>query len=339
MWNDKDAVIGEGSPWALASGDAVQWLAPDWQGTIGDAPRDPWGARPAATCVVDGAQLGYRGELEFDAETWLRHRVYQPASRCFSQPDPLAPVPGTASAANHYHYAANNPIGRSDPLGLHPLTDKELQAVRDRMDRNLLEQGRDFTVAHAGDISAITGIAAYGLAFTPLAPVSPFLGGVSAGLSVLSARQSFAKHDIVGGVIDLAGVGLGGAAAYKGFRAIRAGVHMKRATHTAVDAIEAGRGAESVGLSRLAETKYSEYDHLVAKARGSSIARHTLRGEAQALSTAGTSLNVVSLARSHATDVGIPPNSRSCPQELPRSACRERCRSDTHRACRGRTTR
>jgi hypothetical protein len=123
---------------------------------------------------------------------------------------------------------------------------------------------------------------------------------------VLSARQSFANHDIAGGVIDLAGVGLSGAAAYKGFRAIRAGIHMKRATHTAVDAIEAGRGAEGVGLSRLADTKYSEYDYLVAKARESSIARHTLGAHVQALSTAGTSLNVVGLARSHATDVGIP---------------------------------
>jgi YD repeat-containing protein len=40
-WHGDGAVIGEGSPWAHASAGAVQWLAPDWQGTIGDAPRDP----------------------------------------------------------------------------------------------------------------------------------------------------------------------------------------------------------------------------------------------------------------------------------------------------------
>jgi RHS repeat-associated protein len=316
-WNGNGAVIGEGTPWALASAGAVQWLAPDWQGTIGDATRDPWGARPAAASVVGGAQLGYRGELEFDAETWLRHRVYQPASRCFAQPDPLAPEPATASAANHYHYAANNPIGRSDPLGLHPLTDKELQAARANVDHNILEKAGDFTVDHAGDISAVTGLAAYGLAFTPLAPISPFLGVVSAGLSGLSARQSFAKHDIVGGVIDLAGVGMTGLAATKGLIAARASVAMKTADKDAVAAINAARGAQRVGLSRLAETKYSEYDQLVARGGASSIARRTPAKQARRWGTASTSLTAVSLVRSHATDIGLKPIPPIVPARVP----------------------
>jgi hypothetical protein len=37
-WIGGDAVVGEGAPWALAGGGAAQWLAPDWQGTIGDLP-------------------------------------------------------------------------------------------------------------------------------------------------------------------------------------------------------------------------------------------------------------------------------------------------------------
>ena len=31
-WDGVNAVVGEGSPWVLASGDAARWLAPDWRG-------------------------------------------------------------------------------------------------------------------------------------------------------------------------------------------------------------------------------------------------------------------------------------------------------------------
>jgi RHS repeat-associated protein len=149
-WMDQSAVIGHGSPWALAAGGATAWLAPDWQGTIGNDARDPWGAAQSAAGPGFGGRLrlGYRGELEFDGETWLRNRAYDPASRSFLQPDPLAPVPGTACAANPCHYAANNPIGLSDPLGLRPITDAELQKYRDRMDGSLF--GAFGTAAGAG---------------------------------------------------------------------------------------------------------------------------------------------------------------------------------------------
>jgi RHS repeat-associated protein len=304
-WNGKGAVIGEGSPWALASAGAVQWLAPDWQGTIGDKPRDPWGARPGETGLLADAQLGYRGEVEFDAETWLRHRVYQPASRCFSQPDPIAPAPGTASAANQYHYAANNPIGRSDPLGLHPLTDKELKAAQASVDHNILDKAKDYTVDHAGDISAITGIAAAGLAFTPLAPLSPFLAGVSGVTGALSSYQNFRDGKPVQGVVDAVSIGVGGVAAYKALRAGQAASDMTHATQMAVDAIEAGRGAQHAGLSRLANTKYSEYDDLAARARAASTDRRILTEQTHALNAAGVTVNVLTLADSHAKDVGI----------------------------------
>jgi RHS repeat-associated protein len=116
---------------------------------------------------MDGhdVRLGYRGQIEFDGEIWLRNRTYDPASRSFQQPDPLAPVPGTASAANPYHYAANNPLGLSDPLGLRAVTDHELQAVRDRMDRGWADDVGDYVGEHAGDISAISVV---------LAPIGAF---------------------------------------------------------------------------------------------------------------------------------------------------------------------
>jgi RHS repeat-associated protein len=77
--------------------------------------------------------LGYRGELEFDGAVWLRNRVYDPGTRAFLSPDPLAPVLGTACAANPYHYAANDPVGLLDPLGLRPLSENELAEIHKRM--------------------------------------------------------------------------------------------------------------------------------------------------------------------------------------------------------------
>jgi len=215
-WNGHSAVVGEASPWALASEGGAQWLAPDWQGTIGDAARDPWGAVVAAPGDTRaGPQLGYRGEVEFAGATWLRNRVYHPASRAFQQPDPFPPQLGTVSALNPYHYAANNPIGLSDPLGLRPVSDKDLQHIRNRMDRNLLQKTGDYTYDHAGEISAVTGIAAVALSFTPLAPLSPFLGGISVATGGISAYKAFQAGDTDGAVIDVvsiipgvAGVGL-----------------------------------------------------------------------------------------------------------------------------------
>jgi RHS repeat-associated protein len=132
-WLDGQAVIGADAPWALAGGDgAATWLAPDWQGTIGPPRPDPWGAPPGDPTGAGGPALGYRGELEFAGDVWLRARVYEPASRSFLSPDPLPPIAGTAWEANPYSYAADNPIGFSDPLGLRPITDAEIDAIRER---------------------------------------------------------------------------------------------------------------------------------------------------------------------------------------------------------------
>jgi RHS repeat-associated protein len=210
LWLGADAVVGEGSPWALSNGGAARWLAPDWQGTVGNAARDPWGTLLEPETA--NRRLGYRGEIELDSEIWLRNRVYQPSTRAFSQPDPLAAVPGTASAANTYHYAANNPIGRSDPLGLRPVTDRELEEIRNHMGRGGIQKVVDGALGVSGAVSAATAVAA--LACAPI----PGMQGVALGLGVVSAATGIAagynayRHgDTPGAVVDVGGAMVGAA--------------------------------------------------------------------------------------------------------------------------------
>jgi len=208
-WLGDRAVIGAGQPWATARAGEAEWLAPDWQGTIG-GPRDAFGAPAQA-----GLALGYRGELEFGGLTWLRNRVYDPSARGFLSPDPLPPVPGTAYGANTYHYAGNDPLSRVDPLGLRPVTDQELREIRDRMGQNFFSRNADWIAAGAliglGVVVMCTGVGG---------PI----GAAMIGGGLLSAGASAGIQKITTGHVDygqvavagLIGAGAGGAGAVAG---------------------------------------------------------------------------------------------------------------------------
>ena len=195
-WMGDQAVVGLGSPWATAGAGATAWLAPDWQGTVG-AGRDPWGA-PAATA---GPQLGFHGEVEIHGDVWLRNRVYQPGTRSFLQPDPLDNLPGGAGAANPYHYAANNPIGATDPLGLHPVSDAELQKYRDRMNQTIWDKAGDFVSDNWEYIAAGALVVAGG------ALMITGVGG-PAGIALMSAGISVGMQKATTGHVDLLHVGI-----------------------------------------------------------------------------------------------------------------------------------
>jgi RHS repeat-associated protein len=207
-WMDGRAVVGHGVPWATASADDARWLAPDWQGTIG-VPRDAFGAPLAA--VDPAPQLGYGGELEFAGETWLRARLYEPATRGFLSPDPLPPIPGTAHAANAYHYAGNNPIGLADPLGLRPVTDQELHELRDKMGQNFVQRNADYIVTGAlivGGIAVMaTGVGGpIGAAMIGGALLS---AGASAGIQKVTTGSVNYREVAVAGIIGAASGGAG----------------------------------------------------------------------------------------------------------------------------------
>jgi RHS repeat-associated protein len=246
-WIGDRAVIGLGAPWATAAGGEATWLAPDWQGTVG-APRDPWGAATAATPPA-GPQLGYRGELEFDAVTWLRNRVYDAGSRAFLQPDPLPHVPGTPSAANPYHYAANNPIGLVDPLGLRPVTDQQLRDIRDSMGRDIFEKAADWTVDNWEYIAAgamvVGGIALMCTGVGGPAGLALMAGGsglVSAGASV--GIQKLTTGEVNWGEVAVQGA-IGVAAGGVGYGAGALVAGTSRAAAVGRGAV--GGGVESIG--------------------------------------------------------------------------------------------
>ncbi len=231
---DDQAVIGLGAPWATAGPGDQSWLAPDWQGTVG-AERDPFG-EPVAE--AGGPALGYHGEVEVAGHTWLRNRVYEPATRSFLTPDPLPAVPGTASAANPYHYAANDPVGLADPLGLRPVTDQELRDIRESMGRNVWERGADW-VSDNWEYIAAGAMIVGGIAVMATGVGGP-VGAAMIGGALLSAGSSAGIQMVTTGEVNwgevaVAGV-VGGAAGGLGYAA---GAAVQGTTRAAA----VGRGA------------------------------------------------------------------------------------------------
>jgi RHS repeat-associated protein len=202
---DGRAVIGHGAPWATASENEAEWLAPDWQGTIG-GPRDPFGAPLGPP--DPGLRLGYRGELELEGEAWLRARVYDPATRGFLSPDPLPPIPGSAYAANPYHYAGNNPLGHADPLGLRPVTDQELRDIRDRMGRNVFQRTGDFVEDNI-DYIAAGALIVGGIAVMATGVGGP-IGAAMIGGALLSAGGSAGIQKVTTGSVNYREVAIAG---------------------------------------------------------------------------------------------------------------------------------
>lgn len=221
-------VTAAGEPLAIAGDGAATWLAPDWRGTIG-GDRDPWGA-PATTWP---AALGHRGELELGGAVWLRARPYDPATRAFLAPDPLVHVPGTPCAANPYAFAANDPLGRLDPLGLRPISDRELREIRRRMDRNIFEKANDWVVENWEYLAAgALVVAGTALTFTGVGGAPGVLliatGAGMAGVGTSVGIQKYATGDVdwgnamkAGAVSSVAGGAFGTGARF--VSALRAG--------------------------------------------------------------------------------------------------------------------
>ena len=77
---------------------------------------DAWGNKTTVTGAAV-ATFGYTGrEPDASGLTYYRARYYDPASRRFTQRDPI----GFGGGLNQYAYVGNNPVNFTDPSGLAP---------------------------------------------------------------------------------------------------------------------------------------------------------------------------------------------------------------------------
>ena len=212
----------------------ARWLSPDWRPRPAGA--DPWeiGVDAAPTGLPTGVTLGDQGTLQLDGLEWLQARVYDPAARGFLSTDPLPPVPGAGWAGNPYSFAGNDPLNASDPWGLRPVTDAELQAYRDSNNgtlRNAASAATNWVKDNWEYIAA--GALIVGGVLVMATGVGGPIGAAMIGGALLSAGASagmqkaengsvdwgrVAVDGAIGGVAGLAGGGAGVAVARAGMR-------------------------------------------------------------------------------------------------------------------------
>jgi RHS repeat-associated protein len=260
--------------------------------------------------------------LEIGTDTWLRNRVYQPGSRAFLQPDPLPALPGSPTAANPYHYAANNTITLSDPLGLHPLSERELKAYRDGLDRdwgdhitsagkwlatdglNAVKDVAKYAWDHPGEVGTAIGVAALAAGTGPLAIG---LGVASVGFGVRSASRTSPREDPLGFVLDLGGVVPGVGGVVKGSKSLLAAGKATRLAGRARTAADAADDAVRSGAIKAGgyNPNAVKASRLQGVSEQEASKAHRLEQQGRRADQFGIGMGGVSAARTHVPKFGI----------------------------------
>ena len=219
---------------------------PGWltgaRGVRDGRPADPWQGPDTAWTPTDGSQaadadgFGLPGGLALTATggltvagmEWMGARVYDPATAGFLSPDPLPPVLGAGWAANPYSYAGNDPVNLSDPTGLHPLTDADMNAWRDAHKTGLAAAG-DWVSDNWEYIAAGAAVAAGIALMCTGVGAGAGLGLMAASGALVSGGVSIVTQKASNGAVDWGRVGidtaigavsgLAGGGAYAGVRA------------------------------------------------------------------------------------------------------------------------
>ena len=205
-----------------------------WRQARHTDPVNPWGitgALPVSAPSTPGIGVTGHGVPTIGGLEWMGARAYDPASRGFLSIDPLTPVTGAGWAGNPYAYAGNDPLHALDPLGLSPVTDKDLKPAKEpgfwEKLGNGISDGWSSVTKAAGDlwsgfgvwaksesgqttkvwldwISAGTGFAAMATAGYPV--VAAALAGLSISTSLISTAMDLAVDPT--SFSSVAGVGL-----------------------------------------------------------------------------------------------------------------------------------
>ncbi len=207
------------------AGERGEWLTPDWRPRSTGA--DPWGVAPGVSRagLPSGVAIGGQGNLLVGGREWMQARVYDPATRGFLSTDPLDPALGAGWAGNPYSFAGNDPLNQSDPWGLSPVTDEELQAYRDSNNGVLADAWNATTswvkdnweyIAAGAMIVAGVALMATGVG----GPVGLALAGGALSMGMSVAQQKATKGSVDWGQAGMEGligmVPIPGAAALKG---------------------------------------------------------------------------------------------------------------------------
>ncbi|MDP8974770.1 MAG: DUF6531 domain-containing protein [Actinomycetota bacterium] len=201
------SLVGAGEAWSVVAGGQARWLSRDWDGSPVGAVDDPWGRATSPSTVPEP---GFRGEWMLEGLLWLRNRAYDPETRSFLSPDPVAGVPGFTTVADPYHYCHHDPVGWVDPLGLAPLTDGEWdawKASRPTLAEVVTAPARAVAGAIADHWEVLAAIAVVGAGVALIATgANPVVG---AGI-LIGAGSNLVVQVMKGGPIDSRNIALAG---------------------------------------------------------------------------------------------------------------------------------
>ncbi len=213
---------GSGAGWRTArGGGADPWETPGTGGGVGAGL--PY---PPRLSIGSSGEVTLPGGLEV-----LGARVYDPTTRGFLSVDPLDPVIGSGWSGNPYSYAGNDPVHATDPTGLRPLSDADLQAYKDEHQGWMADVG-DWAADNWEYVAAgamVVGGAA--LMFAPI-PGAQLVGaglisaGIDAGIQKATTGEVNWGQVAVSGAAGMVGFGAGGVLAKTGMtlgRAVAAG--------------------------------------------------------------------------------------------------------------------